>query len=109
MKDFIILIGSFFIFTLGFSQVEVIQFNSSWNTANSFDMSKLKECDTSTVSICDNPKLKEKHNIKSVPTLIVFEAEEEIDRFEANIMMQLSCSRKEVQHIIDSIYLKRFE
>ena len=98
-------------FCLGccYSQVTIIQFNSDWNSENKFDISVLKDCEKSDIVICENPKLQEKHKIKSVPTIIVFDDEEEVIRFEANIMMKLTCTKKEIQKEIDKIYLAKFE
>ena len=90
-------------------QVSVIHFNSEWNAENNFDITVLKECDIDTVVICHNEELKEKHKIKSVPTVIVFDEGIEIARFEANIMMELQATRKEIQNEIDRIYLAKFE
>ena len=108
MKGFItILLTSLGYFS--YSQVTVSHFNSNWNEDNNYDISALKECDKDYIVICHNQHLQEKHKIKSVPTVIVFEDDEEIKRYEANIMMQLTCSIKDIQHVIDSVYLKRFE
>ena len=90
-------------------QISVIHFNSEWNADNNFDVTVLKECDIDTVVICHNKELKEKHKIKSVPTIIVFDQGIEIARFEANIMMELQATRKEIQNEIDRIYLAKFE
>ena len=99
----------FFCYGVAFSQVSVVQYNSSWNTDNSFDISELKECKKSNVVICEQPETKEEHKIKSVPTIIIFDEGEEVIRFEANIMMQLEATRKEIQKEIDKIYLAKFE
>ena len=90
-------------------QVSVIHFNSEWNSDNNFDITVLKECNVDSVVICHNADLKEKHKIKSVPTVIVFDEGIEVARFEANIMMQLEATRKEIQKEIDKIYLAKFE
>lgn len=89
--------------------VSIVQFNSDWNTDNSFDLNTLKDCNIFQVIICDNPKLQEKYNIKSVPTLIIYDSGIEVVRFEANLMMELSCDKKEVQKEIQKIYLAKFE
>ena len=89
--------------------VSIVQFNSDWNTDNSFDLNTLKDCNIFQVIICDNPKLQEKYNIKSVPTLIIYDSGIEVVRFEANLMMELSCDKKEVQKEIQIIYLAKFE
>jgi hypothetical protein len=105
-----ILIAIFF-FCIGIccGQVSVVHFNSEWNADNNFDVTVLKDCDVDTVVICTNPELKEKHNIKSVPTIIVFDEGDEVARFEGNIMMELKATKKEIQKEIDSIYLTKFE
>ena len=99
----------FFCIGICFGQVSVIQFNSEWNSNNNFDITVLKDCDVDSVVICHNEELKEKHKIKSVPTVIVFDEGIEIARFEANIMMELQATRKDIQKEIDRIYLAKFE
>ncbi len=105
-----ILLGLFFFFYGAcYSQVSVMHFNSEWNIDNNFDISVLKDCKKSDVIICENPELKEKHKIKSVPTIIVFDEEQEVVRFEANIMMKLDVTKKDIQDEIKKIYLAKFE
>ena len=108
MRDFIILISSF-VCTIGCSQVSTIHFNSEWNEKNNFDISALKDCETSNVVICHNPDLQEKHDILSVPTIIIFDNNVEVKRFEANIMMKLETTKKEIQEEIQKIHLAKFE
>ena len=108
MKGFITLIISS-LFFISYSQVSVIHFNSEWNADNNYDISILKDCEKSDVVICHNPALQEKYNIFSVPTIVVLDNDIEIARFEANIMMQLEATKKEIQNTIDQIYLAKFE
>ncbi len=82
MKDFTILISSL-VCTIGCSQVSTIHFNSEWNEKNNFDISVLKDCEKSNVVICHNPELKDKHEILSVPTIIIFDNNVEVKRFES--------------------------
>ena len=105
-----IMLGLFF-FCIGscLGQVSVIHFNSEWNAENNFDISELKECKKLDIVICDNPDMQEKHKIKSVPTIIIFDEEQEVVRFQGNIMMQLEITKKEIQKEIDKIYLAKFE
>ena len=100
-----------FVFAVGLcmSQVSVIHFNSEWNSDNSFNIDELNDCEKSDVVICDSPELKDKHKILSVPTVIIFDNGNEIARFEANIMMQLEATRKEIQKEIEKIHLAKFE
>jgi hypothetical protein len=99
----------FFGYGVCFGQVSVIHFNSEWNADNNFDISVLKDCDIDSVVICENPDLQEKHKIKVVPTIIIFDEEKEIVRFEANIMMKLEATKNDIQERIDKIYLAKFE
>ncbi len=99
----------FFCYGACFCQVAVIQFNSSWNSDNNFDITVLKDCEIDSVIICNEPELKDEHKIKSVPTVIIFDEGDEVIRFEANIMMQIEATRKEIQKAIDNIYLEKFE
>lgn len=99
----------FFAVGLCVSQVSVIHFNSEWNSDNSFNIKELNDCEKSDVVICDSPELKDKHKILSVPTVIIFDNGNEIARFEANIMMQLEATRKEIQKEIEKIHLAKFE
>ena len=106
----LVLLGLFFFgYGICFGQVSVIHFNSEWNDNNNFDISVLKDCDIDSVVICHNPELQEKHEIKSVPTVIIFDNDEEVKRFEANIMMELEATKKDIQKEIDKIYLAKFE
>ena len=104
------MLGLFF-FCVGscLGQVSVIHFNSEWNADNSFNIDVLKDSEKSNVIICTNPDMQEKHKIKSVPTVIVFDNNVEIVRFEANIMMQLEATFDEIQEKIDKVYLAKFE
>lgn len=108
MKDFTILISSL-VCTIGCSQVSTIHFNSEWNEKNNFDISVLKDCEKSNVVICHNPELKDKHEILSVPTIIIFDNNVEVKRFEANIMMKLEATKKEIQDEIQKIHLAKFD
>ena len=44
-----------------------------------------------------------------MPTIIVFDEEQEVVRFEGNIMMQLEATKKDIQEEIKKIYLAKFE
>tara|TARA_R100000664_G_C2753916_1_gene141402 strand:- start:1963 stop:2289 length:327 start_codon:yes stop_codon:yes gene_type:complete len=108
MKGYTTLISSLF-FLISYSQVSVVHFNSEWNKENNYDISTLKDCQTSTIVICHNADLQEKHSIMSVPTVIIFDNNIEITRFQANIMLQLDATKNEIQQAIDQIHLAKFE
>tara|TARA_R100000234_G_C4989567_1_gene174862 strand:- start:531 stop:866 length:336 start_codon:yes stop_codon:yes gene_type:complete len=105
-----ILLGLFF-FCIGscFAQVKVVHYNSDWNSENNYNISDLKDCEKEDVVICHNPEEQEKHNILAVPTLIVFDNNVEVARYEANIMMELDISIDDLQDAIDKVYLEKFE
>ena len=60
------------------SDICVVQFNASWNESNSV-----------------------------VPTIVVFNGKE-VERFQANIMMQMEATREEVQESVDEIIMSAF-
>ena len=108
MKGYITLISSLF-FLISYSQVSVVHFNSEWNKENNYDISTLKDCQTSTIVICHNADLQEKHSIMAVPTVIIFDNNIEITRFQANIMLQLDATKNEIQQAVDKVHLAKFE
>ena len=55
-----------------------------------------------------NPELQKEHKIVVVPTVIVFNDGEEVERFQANIMMQLEATKDEVQEAVDEIIMSAF-
>ena len=105
-----IILGLFF-FCVGScnGQVKVVHYNSEWNSENNYSISDLKDCEKEDVVICHNPEEQEKHNILAVPTLIVFDNNVEVARYEANIMMELDISIDDLQDAIDKVYLAKFE
>jgi len=108
MRGFItLIITSISLLTL--SQVTVIHFNSDWNSENSYNISSLKDCAIDSVVICNSPDMQEEHNIKYVPTVIVFDSGLEAARFEGNLLMKLTVEIKNIQKAIDKIYLSKFE
>ena len=91
----------------------VVQINADWNFSANVDLSKLKNCAIFNASI-DNPEfgaaIKDEWNIKSVPTIIMFEYGKEIKRFEAGLSFQLDKDTilKEINDEIDDIQLRKF-
>ena len=87
----------------------VIQFNASFNAANSVDWcDKLTDCSSSNVDIMENPDLQKKYKIVVVPTILILNGGEEAARFQANIMMSMEATREEVQETIDEIIMSDF-
>ena len=87
----------------------VVEFNAGFNSANAVSwMDQLSDCRGERVNISVKPELQKKHNIVVVPTVIIFNDGAEVKRFQANIMMELSASREEVQEAIDEIIMSAF-
>ena len=95
--------------TIPDSGVCVVEFNASFNSANSVDwIDDLSDCKGRRVDIATEPDLQKEHKIVVVPTVIVFNDGEEVERFQANIMMQLEATQDEVQEAIDEIIMSDF-
>ena len=89
------------------SDICVVQFNASWNASNSVDyLDKLTDCEVMNVNI-DEGTYQSDYEIVVVPTIIVFNGKE-VERFQANIMMQMEATRKEVQNVVDEIIYSDF-
>tara|TARA_R100001594_G_scaffold37142_2_gene67143 strand:- start:10066 stop:10371 length:306 start_codon:yes stop_codon:yes gene_type:complete len=95
--------------TIPDSGVCVVEFNASFNSANSVDwIDELSDCKGKRVDIVASPELQKEHKIVVVPTVIVFNDGEEVERFQANIMMQLEATKDEVQEAVDEIIMSAF-
>ena len=89
------------------SDICVVQFNASWNEGNSVDyLSKLTDCEVMNISI-DEGTYQSDYKIVVVPTIIVFNGKE-VERFQANIMMEMEATRKDVQGVVDEIIYSDF-
>tara|TARA_R100001126_G_C4838634_1_gene155709 strand:- start:282 stop:686 length:405 start_codon:yes stop_codon:yes gene_type:complete len=92
----------------------IVQVNADWNANANLNLSKLKNCKVFNASI-DNKEygsiIANEWNIKSVPTIIMFEYGKEIKRFEAGLSFNLDESKikKQINDEIDEIMLRRFQ
>ena len=93
-----------------FGQIQVSQFNASWNNANEVSwLMDLKECKTiSYVDITTSPKLQAKHKIAVIPTIIIFKDGVEVARFQADLSFKMLATRKEVQEEINNQLMSDF-
>ena len=91
------------------SGVCVVEFNASFNASNSVEwIDELSDCKGKRVDIAAHPEMQKEYKIVVVPTIIIFNDEEEIKRFQANIMMQLEASKEDVQEAVDEIIMSAF-
>ena len=91
------------------AQIEVIQYNAGWNSANDVEwVEELTDCEISYVDIAAKPKQQVKNKIEVVPTIIIFDEGEEIERFQADISFTIKATREEIQEIIDELVVNKF-
>ena len=113
MKKFLLLVLFLISLTL-YSQdfpdgMVVVEFNASFNKSNEVTwLSKLSDCEIQRVDIAADSRWASEYKIVVVPTLVVFNNNEEAKRFQANIMMTMEATRKEVQDAIDEIIMEAF-
>ena len=91
------------------SQIQVIQFNANWNSANGVNwLSQLTDCGTDHIDIAINKEAQAKYKIIVVPTIVVFNHGEEVKRFQANIMMKMEAKLEDIQNIVDETVMESF-
>ena len=87
----------------------VVQFNAGFNEANKVPwVNKLSDCSTKFIDIQKDTKAAGKYKIVVVPTLVIYRGNEEVARFQANIMMQMETTQEEIQEKIDEIIMEDF-
>ena len=110
----LLLIILLFVSTFALSQdfpsgMVVVEFNASFNKPNEVTwLSKLTDCETQRVDITADSRWASEYKIVVVPTLVIFNNNEEAKRFQANIMMTMEATRKEVQDAVDEIVMEAF-
>ena len=96
MKNLLLLITFFLLSFTAKAQIKVIHFNASWNEANQVEwVSKLKECDIEFVDIASSPQTAKDFGVVVVPTIIIFEYDEEVKRYQADLSFKLSATKEE--------------
>jgi len=111
MKKLLLL---FFISTVALSQdfpdgMVAVEFNASFNKSNEVAwLSKLSDCETQRVDIAADSRWSKEYKIVVVPTIVIFNNNEEVKRFQANIMMSMEATKSEVQNSIDEIVMEAF-
>tara|TARA_R110002020_G_scaffold82359_2_gene203768 strand:- start:6441 stop:6821 length:381 start_codon:yes stop_codon:yes gene_type:complete len=87
----------------------VVQYNAGFNEANKVAwVEELNECSTKFIDIQKDATAAGKYKIVVVPTIIIYNDGEEVARFQANIMMKMEATKKEVQNKIDEIVMESF-
>ena len=84
-----------------FSQVVVTHFNAEWNELNKAEwVDELEECEITHVQC---PRKIKKHNVKVLPTIIVFKDGKEIYRFEADLSFKMAATKEELQEYVNEL------
>ena len=93
----------------GNDELCVVQFNAGFNEANKVAwVTELGDCEKTFIDIGTDTKAAGKYKIVVIPTILIFYGDEEVGRFQANIMMKMEATRKEVQGKIDEIIMDAF-
>ena len=66
------------------------------------------DCNTKFIDIQKDTKASAKYKVVVVPTILIFSGDEEVGRFQANIMMQMEAKQKDIQGKIDEIIMEGF-
>ena len=96
-----------------FSQIVVRYFNAEWNKANEVEWCHtekkgLDDCKVKYIDIGKNPELQKKYEVVVVPTILIFQDGEEVERYQADISFKISATREEVQDEIDELIMSAF-
>ena len=88
----------------------VIEFWAEWNAGNQVDfLPSLKDCESYRLCIVKGADVQKKYKVTAIPTVIIFDNGVEQQRFNPNIMMQLTATKKKVQKSIDNITFSKFQ
>jgi len=86
-----------------------VQFNAGFNEVNKVAwIADLSDCENTFIDIQTDAKAASKYKIVVVPTILIFNGDEEVGRFQANIMMKMEATQEEVQGKVDEILMDSF-
>ena len=89
--------------------VVVVEFWASWNQTNCLKfMEKVTDCVNYRVDVEKLDTCMTQYEVTSLPTLILFDAGDEIFRWEADISFKLDVDREAIQEKVDELLLDKF-
>ena len=92
-----------------FGQIKVIQFNADWNKSNQVEWIKnLTDCEKDFIDIGKDSDSQKKYSVVVVPTIIIFDGNEEVKRFQADLSFKMMATKEDVQETIDEILMSDF-
>ena len=98
---YILLIIFMIIAGTSYGQVVVTHFNAEWNEPNKTKwVDDLEKCEVTHVQC---PSKIKKHNVKVLPTIIVFKDGKEIYRFEADLSFKMAATKEELQEHVNEL------
>ncbi len=109
-----LLITFFFISLSSFSQdfpdgMVAVEFNASFNKSNEVSwLSKLTDCEVERIDITADARWSKEYKIVVVPTIVIFNNNEDVKRFQSNIMMTMYATKSEAQNSIDEVVMEAF-
>ena len=71
-------------------------------------LNKVTDCSKKRICIEATPDAAKEYKIFAVPTLIIFNEGEEVERFSPNIMFQTDATKEEIQEAIDEEVMSDF-
>ena len=92
-----------------FGQVKVVQFNAEWNKSNQVEWIKnLSDCEKDFIDIGKDTDSQKKYSVVVIPTIIIFNGEEEVKRFQADLSFKIVAKEEEIQEVINEIIMSDF-
>ena len=87
----------------------VVQFNAGFNEKNKVTwLEELTDCKIKNIDIQQETTAAGEYKIVVVPTIVIYNDGEEVKRFQANIMMTMEATIKDVQSAIDDVIMEGF-
>lgn len=77
--------------------INVVQFNSTWNKKNEYKWVPIKDVNYLHVDIEKSPYCRLKHDLQTLPTLVIYKNGKEVHRYEADLMMKLNLNQQVLQ------------
>ena len=107
---YLCIVGLMLICGTAFGQVQVSVFNAEWNKANAVDwVSDLNDVNTlSYIDISKETELQKKHKIAVIPSIIIFKDNEEVARFQADLIFKMVATKEEKQEENDNQLMSDF-
>ena len=94
-----------------FGQVKVIQYNAEWNKVNDVEWctsKQLTDCKVFYVDIGKDPETQKEHSVVVVPTIIIFNGDKEVKRYQADLSFKMIAKKEDLQEYIDGLLMEDF-